>query len=267
MVEVVSCLELDGRDVYNDIRWGVYVVIEAPGEYQRECFAQYGLKTDSSGRYAVQYKPFHLIGLELGVSVANIMCRGEPTGQTKTWKADVVATAKRDLKAGEKLDGEGGFMVYGKLFPAQRSLEIEGLPIGLAHGLVLKQDVKKDHCLSWQDVEFSEDHQAVAVRRRMEDLYRQESGLGKQPSTSTFDFRLERVHAITYAMLPLIEERRQLHPHDKVPSQRLGLKRVEALATQFIDRSMERDAPSQANLGEEEVLSDSCGGPMFAQEQ
>ncbi|KAK5074237.1 hypothetical protein LTR64_006618 [Lithohypha guttulata] len=182
MVEVVSCLELDGRDVYNDIRWGVYVVIEAPGEYQRECFAQYGLKTDSSGRYAVQYKPFHLIGLELGVSVANIMCRGEPTGQTKTWKADVVATAKRDLKAGEKLDGEGGFMVYGKLFPAQRSLEIEGLPIGLAHGLVLKQDVKKDHCLSWQDVEFSEDHQAVAVRRRMEDLYRQESGLGKQVS-------------------------------------------------------------------------------------
>ena len=55
-VEVVSSLELDGRDVFNDIRFGVFVVFEAPGEYQRECFAQYGLKTDSTGRYAAQCK-------------------------------------------------------------------------------------------------------------------------------------------------------------------------------------------------------------------
>jgi len=173
-VEVVSCLEIDGRNVHNDLRWGVYVVIEAPGEYQRECFAQYGLKTDSTGWFAAQYKPYHLIGLELGVSIANIMCRGEPTGQTRSWRGDVVATAKRDLKVGEKLDGEGGFMVYGKLMPAEDSLAIEGLPIGLAHGLVLKREVKKDHGLSWQDVEFSEQNQAVAVRREMEDIFRKE---------------------------------------------------------------------------------------------
>jgi len=122
----------------------------------------------------VQYKPFHLIGLELGVSVANIMCRGEPTGQCKTWAADVVATAKQDLEAGEKLDGEGGFMVYGKLMPAETSLAIEGLPVGLAHGLVLKREVKKDQGLSWQDVEFSEQVQAVAVRREMEAVFRSE---------------------------------------------------------------------------------------------
>ena len=90
-------------------------------------------------QYAAQYKPYHLIGLELGFSVASIMCRGEPTGQTKTWAGDVVATAKRDLKAGEKLDGEGGYMCYGKLMPAEASMKIEGLPIGLAHGLVLKR--------------------------------------------------------------------------------------------------------------------------------
>lgn len=133
VVEVVSCLELDGRPVVDDLRWGAYVIIEAAGEYQRECFQQYGLQTDSTGRYAVQYKPYHLIGLELGVSIANIMCRGEPTGQTQTWAADVVATAKRDLKAGEKLDGEGGYMVYGTLMPAQTSMKINGLPIGLAY--------------------------------------------------------------------------------------------------------------------------------------
>lgn len=146
----------------------------APGEYQRECFAQYGMKTDPSGRYAVQYKPFHFIGLELGVSVANIMCRGEPTGQCKTWIADVVATAKRDLKPGEKLDGEGGFMVFGQLMPAEKSLAIQGLPIGLAHGLIMKKDVKKDQRLSWEDVEFDKEAQAVAVRREMEDMFRKE---------------------------------------------------------------------------------------------
>lgn len=189
-VEVASCLELDGRAVFGDIRWGVYVVIEAPGDYQKECFKQYGLQTDPSGKvshsilvrcallmkpqYAVQYKPFHLIGLELGVSIATIMCRGEPTGQTKTWAGDVVATAKRDLKAGEKLDGEGGFMVYGRLLPAEASMKIEGLPIGLAHGIVLKNDVKQGQGLSWRDVEYSEKNQAVAIRREMEAVYRKE---------------------------------------------------------------------------------------------
>jgi predicted homoserine dehydrogenase-like protein len=131
------------------------------------------MQTDSTGKYAMQYKPYHLIGLELGFSIASIMCRGEPTGQTKTWAGDVVATAKRDLKAGEKLDGEGGFMVYGKLMPAERSLEIEGLPVGLAHGLVLKSDIKQGQGLSWSDVDYSEKTQAVAVRREMETTFRQ----------------------------------------------------------------------------------------------
>jgi predicted homoserine dehydrogenase-like protein len=102
------------------------------------------------------------------------MCRNEPTGQTRTWAGDVVATAKRDLKAGEKLDGEGGFMVYGKLMPAEASMEIEGLPIGLAHGIVLKRDVGEGQGLSWRDVEFSEGLQAVAVRREMEKVFKGE---------------------------------------------------------------------------------------------
>ncbi len=128
-VEVVSCMKKNGRWVFNDLRWGEYVIIEAPGDYQRDCFRQYGPRTDSTRRYVTQYKPYYLIGLKLGVSIATIMCRGEPTGQTKIW-------------AGERLDGEGGFMVYGKLTTAE-SMRIEGLPIGLAHGIMLKSDVKK----------------------------------------------------------------------------------------------------------------------------
>ncbi|KAJ4318925.1 hypothetical protein N0V94_004155 [Neodidymelliopsis sp. IMI 364377] len=174
MVEVVSCLEKDGRAVFNDLRWGVYVVIEAPGDYQKECFKQYGLKTDSTGKYAAQYKPYHLIGLELGVFVASIMVRGEPTAQCKTWCGDVIATAKRNLKSGEKLEGEGGFMVYGKLVTAEDSLRIEGLPIGLVHGIVLKRDVNKDKGLSWADVEYSDKTQAIEFRREIEAVYREE---------------------------------------------------------------------------------------------
>ena len=173
-VEVISCMETDGRWTQNDLRWGVYVTFEAPGPYQQDCFKQYGMKTDSTGRYASLYRPYHLIGLELGVSVASIMCRGEPTGQTKTWAGDVIATAKRDLKAGEKLDGEGGFMVYGRLTTAEKSMSVSGLPIGLAHGIVLKRDVSKDQGLSWDDVEYSERSQAVAVRKEMEALFKKE---------------------------------------------------------------------------------------------
>ena len=113
------------------------------------------------------------------------MCRGEPTGQTRTWAGDVVATAKKDLKAGDTLDGEGGFTVYGKLLPAEKSMEIEGLPIGLAHGLVLKNDVKQGQGLSWEDVEYSEKTQVVAVRREMEAIFRKEFQAAKSAANGT----------------------------------------------------------------------------------
>src|SRR5205085_4236001 len=122
-VEVVSSLERDGRPVFRDLRWGVYVVLKAPNEYARACFKEYGLKTDASGWYAAMYKPYHLIGLELGISVLSAALRGEPTGQTRSFAGDVAAVAKRKLAAGESLDGEGGYTVWGKLVPAARSLD------------------------------------------------------------------------------------------------------------------------------------------------
>jgi predicted homoserine dehydrogenase-like protein len=118
MVEVVSCLDRDGRPVFRDLRW-VYVAIEAPNDYAAACFKQYGLKTDDSGRYAAMYKPYHLIGLELGISVLSTALRGEPTGQPREFRGDVVAVAKRDLKPSEMLDGEGGYAVWGRVMPAK----------------------------------------------------------------------------------------------------------------------------------------------------
>ncbi len=168
VVEVVSSLERDGRPVFRDLRWGVYVVIRAPSAYAADCFRQYGLKTDASGEYAAMYKPYHLIGLELNVSVLSAALRREPTGQPRGFRGDVVATAKRDLKAGDTLDGEGGATVWGKLMPAAASLAMGGLPIGLAHRTRLVRGVARGQALSWNDVAIAPDEPAVRVRRAME---------------------------------------------------------------------------------------------------
>ncbi len=167
-VEVVSSLERDGRPAFRDLRWGVYVVFAAGGAYVERCFREYGLVTDPSGRFTAMYKPYHLIGLELGISVASVGLRGEPTGAPEAFNADVVATAKRDLKAGETLDGEGGFTVYGKLLPAAQSLQEGALPLGLAHKVRLVRDVAAGQSVLWGDVEIDERQPAVGFRRDME---------------------------------------------------------------------------------------------------
>ena len=167
MVEVVSSLERDGRPVFRDLRWGVYVVLKAPSDYAAACFKQYGLPTDSTGRYAAMYKPFHLIGLELSISVLNAALRGEPTGSSREWRGDVAAVAKRDLKAGEILDGEGGYTVYGRLVSAARSKAQRMLPIGLAHGVGLTRDVAAGTALTEDDVSLDSNRVAVRLRRQM----------------------------------------------------------------------------------------------------
>jgi predicted homoserine dehydrogenase-like protein len=168
MVEVVSSLERDGSPVPRDLRWGVYVVLKAANDYAAACFKQYGLPTDSTGQYAAMYKPYHLIGLELSISVLNAALRGEPTGACRAWRGDAVAVAKRELKADEMLDGEGGYTVYAKLIPAAKSLARGALPIGLAHHVKLTRDVAAGEILTNADVALDGKQDAVRIRREME---------------------------------------------------------------------------------------------------
>ncbi|MCW5692244.1 MAG: flagellar biosynthesis protein FlgA [Pseudolabrys sp.] len=168
MVEVVSSVERDGRPVFRDLRWGVYVVLEAPNDYAAACFRQYGLKTDASGRYAAMYKPYHLIGLELNISVLSAALRGEATGQPLSFRGDAVAVAKRDLRVGDVLDGEGGYTVWGRLMPAAKSLALGAVPIGLAHHLKLVRAVPHGAVLTWADVSIDEKDETMATRRAME---------------------------------------------------------------------------------------------------
>lgn len=170
-VEVVSSLNRDGSAVQRDLRWGVYVVFAGGSDYVERCFREYGLVTDASGQFSAMYKPFHLIGLELGIRVASVGLREEATGAPIGFNADVVATAKRDLAAGDVLDGEGGSTVYGKLLPAIDSLRIGGLPLGLAHGVRLTRPIGCGQMLCWSDVEVDESLPAVAFRRELERIY------------------------------------------------------------------------------------------------
>lgn len=174
-VEIASSMYRNGTEVPDNLRWGVYVTFEAKTDYAVQCFAEYGVHTDVTGRYGSLYRPYHMIGLELGVSIANAVLRGEATGSPTGFRGDVTTTAKRDLKAGEVLDGEGGYTVFGKLAPAHVSFEHHALPLGLAHGMKLVRDVTRDRMVSWNDVEPDESLLAVQVRRELEQEFRRET--------------------------------------------------------------------------------------------
>ncbi|MGE3159250.1 MAG: NAD(P)H-dependent oxidoreductase [Xanthobacteraceae bacterium] len=168
VTEVVSSVYRDGRDVPHHLALGTYVVFEGESDYARRCFTEYAMLPDSSGRFAALYRPIHMIGLELGVSVASAALRGEPTGAPTGFRSDVVATAKRALKAGEVLDGEGGYCVWGRQVPADVSLAQGLLPLGLASEVRLTRDVAQDEALRWSDVTYDAADIAVTTRREME---------------------------------------------------------------------------------------------------
>ena len=168
VTEVVSSVYRDGSDVPHHLALGTYVVIEGETEYARRCFKEYAMLPDKSGKYAALYRPIHMIGLELGISIASAALRNEPTGAPTGFRSDVVATAKRNLKAGEMLDGEGGFCVWGRQTPAARSLDEGCLPLGLAQNVKLKRDVAGGERLKWSDVAYDPNDFAVKTRRQME---------------------------------------------------------------------------------------------------
>ena len=167
-VEVASSLHPDGTPVDDDIRWGVFVTFEAGDDYVARCFGEYGLVTDPTGRHACMFKKWHLIGLELGITVASVACRGEPTGQADGWRGDAVAVAKKDLVPGDRLDGEGGYTVAGQLMPAADSRAAGAVPIGLADKVDVLRPVAQDAPITWADVKMDESGEAFQARRAME---------------------------------------------------------------------------------------------------
>ena len=154
-VEVISSIDLKKKDIPNDLRWWVYIVIKAQNEYVKNCFKDYGMVTDTSGNYSAIWRPYHYIGLELAQSIYSIALDNKATGFTKFYNADVASYAKKDLKAGEKLDGEGGFCARGRLITSKASKSEKILPLGLTDNAVLKREINKDEVIKLDDVELN----------------------------------------------------------------------------------------------------------------
>ena len=166
--EVVSSIKRNGDPVENHLQMGTYVVVEADSDYVQNCFEEYHMLPDSTRQYAAIYRPIHMIGLELGISVASVALRGEPTGCPDGFRSDVLAVAKKDLRRGEVLDGEGGYTVWGKQVPAGASLQFHGLPLGLSGEKVMQRDIKKGEMLRWDDVELVDGDEVLRIRKEME---------------------------------------------------------------------------------------------------
>ncbi len=163
-VEVISSIDLDKNEIENDLRWGVYIVIKAQNEYVKNCFKDYGMVTDSSGNYSAIWRPYHYIGLELAQSIYSISLDLKPTGFTKNYNSDVGAVAKKDLKVGEKLDGEGGFCARGKLISSQKSKEDGILPLGLTDNAIVKRNIKRDELIKLSDVNLDLPKEVLEAR-------------------------------------------------------------------------------------------------------
>jgi len=163
-VEVISSIDFDKKEIPNDLRWGVYIVIKAQNEYVKNCFKDYGMVTDSSGSYSAIWRPYHYIGLELAQSIYSIALDNRATGFTKNYNADVASYAKKDLKKGDMLDGEGGFCARGRLVTSEKSKKEEILPLGLTDNAVLKRDVNKDSIIKLKDVELNLPEEVVEAR-------------------------------------------------------------------------------------------------------
>ena len=163
-VEVISSIDLEKKDIENDLRWGVYIVLKAKNEYVKNCFKDYGMVTDSSGNYSAIWRPYHYIGLELAQSIYSIALDNRATGFTKNYNAEVASIAKKDLKKGEKLDGEGGFCARGRLITSEKSKKEKILPLGLTDNAILKKDISKDEIIKLEDVELNLPKEVVEAR-------------------------------------------------------------------------------------------------------
>ncbi|HJV98800.1 MAG TPA: Gfo/Idh/MocA family oxidoreductase [Arthrobacter sp.] len=170
-VEVMSSVKRDGTWIPHNTQEGVFVVVKATNAYVSGCFTEYPWHPDPTGQYAALYRPYHYVGLELNMSIANAALRGIATGSPIGFFGDVVATAKKDLKAGEFLDGEGGYTVWGQLVSAKHSVATGALPVALAHHVELRNDISKGAIVGWDDVIMDDSlAQALELRRETEAL-------------------------------------------------------------------------------------------------
>lgn len=165
VVEVISCLNSDGSEIKNSLRWGVFVVISIDNLYILECMDDYGVIMNPSKKYAAIYRPYHFVGMETPITISKSVLFHEATGFSETRVADVAAVAKKNLSHGSVLDGEGGYTTYGSLYKAEDFDKNRLVPIGLVDKIKLTRDVNKNMPITLDDIELTESNILFNLRK------------------------------------------------------------------------------------------------------
>jgi predicted homoserine dehydrogenase-like protein len=167
VVELANSIAEDGRTMLpNPLKMGVFVVIRTEHPFTQEDLSDYIKIVGGNGHNFLLYRPYHLVAVEAPMSIAQAVLYGRATGSPlPTPTAEVITVAKRDLKAGEQLDGSGGYTVCGLIEKAEIARAQKLLPLGLASGIRLTQPVQQGQAISYDMVELNEDSFVLKLRR------------------------------------------------------------------------------------------------------
>jgi len=133
---------------------GAFVIVHEDSPLKKTQLAYYKL---GDGPFYVFYTPFHLPHVQIASTIGRAALCSDPTvAPTGGPVCEVVAVAKRELKAGERLDGVGGFCTYGLVDNSRSARESNALPMGLSEDCVLLREASKDKVISCDDVKFPE---------------------------------------------------------------------------------------------------------------
>ena len=167
VVELANSIAADGKTMLDSpLGMGVFVVIRTEHPFIQEDLKSYYLHPGGDGRNFLLYRPYHLVAVEAPISIAKAALYGQPTGAPRVPPtAELITVAKRALKHGETLDGGGGYTVNGVCEKATVARDENLLPLGLAYGAKLKQDVAQGIAITYDMVELKEDSFVLKLRR------------------------------------------------------------------------------------------------------
>ncbi len=146
---------------------GVFVIFTTPSSHLRADLQFYAM---GDGPYYTLYRPYHLCSFETPISVARACILKEPTINSLSFRSEVVAVAKRDLAPGQKIDGIGGFEVFGKIYSFEEARQLKMVPIGLIAQAKVQKEVKKGTPLTYDDVLLDQDSWVFKLRTMQETL-------------------------------------------------------------------------------------------------
>ena len=167
VVELANSVADDGTSMLsNPLKMGVFVVVRSDHPFTREDLAYHGCHVGGEGKNFLLYRPYHLVAVPAPLSVARAVLLGVANGScAPSPTAECITVAKRDLRAGEQLDGGGGYTVVGQCEKASVAQVEALLPLGLAERAVLKRAIAKGTAIAYRDVELNEDSFVLKMRR------------------------------------------------------------------------------------------------------